>query len=199
MQATAKGSRDRDVTSASLSRPGAASRLPLLHVGSGRNWVPRLALAFMSFRDAGSGTSRRAMKKTMARKPSKKIRKSAPAGKRAAKIRKPAPAAKRAAKGKALAAVSASVRRERGRSQPDAKVAAVAPLAPAFSLMDTMNRLSIAHVEHAARLAACRTPMEFWFERMRFGQSLFAQWQSSVNSVLPGFGTKVARILAGAS
>ena len=61
----------------------------------------------------------------------------------------------------------------------------MAPLAPAFSLMDTMKRLSIANVEHAARLAACRTPMEFWFERVRFGQSLFAQWQSSVHSVLP--------------
>ena len=59
---------------------------------------------------------------------------------------------------------------------------AVAPLdaigaAPAFSLMDTVKRLSIANVEHAARLAACRTPMEFWFERVRFGQSL-SQWQS---------------------
>ena len=126
----------------------------------------------------------------MARKPSKKISKPALVAKRAAKIRKPAPAAKRVAKGKALAAVSASVRRERGRSQPDAQVPTVAPFATAFSLMDTMNRLSIAHVEHAARLAACRTPMEFWFERMRFGQSLFAQWQSSVRSVLPGLGTR---------
>ncbi len=66
----------------------------------------------------------------------------------------------------------------------------MAPLAPAFSLMDTMNRLSITNVEHVARLAACRTPMEFWLERVRFGQSLFAQWQSSVHSVLPGFGTR---------
>ena len=64
------------------------------------------------------------------------------------------------------------------------------PLAPAFSMIDTMNRLSIANVEHAARLAACRTPMEFWAERMRFGQSLFAQWQASVHSALPGFGTR---------
>jgi hypothetical protein len=136
----------------------------------------------------------------MARKSSKKIRR-----KRAAKAkplvaasgsvrrergRKPAPAAKRSAKGKALAAASASVRREQGRSQPNAQVPAMMPLAPAFSMIDTMNRLSIANVEHAARLAACRTPMEFWAERMRFGQSLFAQWQASVHSVLPGFGTR---------
>ena len=106
------------------------------------------------------------------------------------KMRKPAPAPKRTAKAKPLSAAPASVRRERGRSQPDAKVAAVAPPAPAFSLMDTMNRLSMTHVEHAARLAACRTPTEFWLERVRFGQSLFTQWQSSVHSVLPGFGTR---------
>ena len=53
-----------------------------------------------------------------------------------------------------------------------------------------MKRLSIANVERAARLAACRTPMEFWFERVRFGQSLFAQWQSSVHSALPGSGMR---------
>jgi hypothetical protein len=106
------------------------------------------------------------------------------------KSRKPAPAAKRAAKAKPLVATSGSVRRERGRSRPDGKVPAAAPLAAAFSLLDTMNRLSIANVEHAARLAACRTPMEFWAERMRFGQSLFAQWQASVHSVLPRFGTR---------
>jgi hypothetical protein len=106
------------------------------------------------------------------------------------KTRKPAPRVKRAAKARPLAAASASVRREGGRPQPDAKVPAMMPLAPAFSMIHTMNRLSIANVEHAARLAACRTPMEFWFERMRFGQSLFAQWQSSVHSVMPGFGTR---------
>ena len=66
----------------------------------------------------------------------------------------------------------------------------MAPLAATFSLMGTMNRLSMTNVEHAARLAACRTPMEFWRERVRFGQSLFTQWQSSVHSVLPGFGTR---------
>jgi len=74
--------------------------------------------------------------------------------------------------------------------QLDAKVPAVAQLASGFSMLDTMKRLSIANVEHAARLAACRTPMEFWFERVRFGQSLFAQWQASVHSIMPGFGIR---------
>jgi hypothetical protein len=82
------------------------------------------------------------------------------------------------------------VRREQRRTQPAKDFPTVAPLAAGFSLMDTMNRLSMANVEHAARLAACRTPMEFWFERVRFGQSLFAQWQSSVHSVLPGAGMR---------
>ena len=146
----------------------------------------------------------------MARKSSKKTRKPAPAAKRAAKakplvaasgsVRRERGVAKRAAKAKPLVAASASVRRGRGRArldvtvpatpQLDAKLAVVAPRVPAFSLMDTMKRLSIANVEHAARLAACRTPMEFWFERMRFGQSLFAQWQSSVHSALPGSGMR---------
>ena len=145
------------------------------------------------------------MEKAMARKSSKKIRKPAPRAKRAAKAkplvaasgsvrrergRSPAQVAKRAAKTKPLTAASAPVRPERDRKRPDVTVPAVAPLAPAFSLMDAMNRLSIANVEHVARLAACRTPVEFWFERVRFGQSLFTQWQSSVTSVLPGFGTR---------
>lgn len=101
------------------------------------------------------------------------------------KNHKLAPRAKRAAKAKPLVAASGSVRRE-GRSRPDTKVATVAPLAAAFALMDTMNRVSIANAEHVARLATCRTPMEFWLERVRFGQSLLVQWQSSVHSVLVG-------------
>ena len=142
----------------------------------------------------------------MARKSSKKIRKPAPRAKRAAKTKSlvaasesvrrerggsAAQVTKRAVKTKPLTAASALVRHERDRKQPNAKVAVMAPLlAPGFSMMDTMKRFSMTNVEHIARLAACRTPMEFWFERMRFGQSLFTQWQSSVRSVLPGFGTR---------
>ena len=56
--------------------------------------------------------------------------------------------------------------------------------------MHAMHRLALANIDHAGRLAACRSPMEFWFEHMRYGQNLFAQWQSSAQSVLPGFATR---------
>ena len=141
------------VTSVSLTRLARQRVCRILHFGPGRNRVPTLALAYMCFRDEGSGTNRRAMGKAMARKSSKKIRKPASRAKRAAKAKPlvaaagsvrrersltPAQVAKRAAKAKPLVAASASVRRGRARARLDATVPAVTPLAPAFSLMDTV-------------------------------------------------------------
>ena len=89
---------------------------------------------------------------------------------------------------KPLVARSGSVRRAPRQTRQRTKAAQ--PSAAAFPLMDAMHRLATANIDHAGRLAACRTPMEFWLERVRFGQNLLAQWQSSVYSVLPGPGTR---------
>ena len=90
--------------------------------------------------------------------------------------------AKRAGRSKPLVAESGSVRRA-----PRQRTKASEPSAAGFALVDAMHRLAMANIDHAGRLAACRTPMEFWFEHMRYGQNLVAQWRSSVHSVLPRF------------
>lgn len=89
---------------------------------------------------------------------------------------------------KALVAGSGSVRRAPRQARQRTKAAQ--PSAGAFPLTDAMHRLTMANIDHAGRLAACRSPMEFWLEHMRFGQNLFAQWQSSVHSALPGVGSR---------
>lgn len=92
------------------------------------------------------------------------------------------------ARSKPLVADSGVVRRAPRPARQRTK--ASQPSAEAFLLMDAMHRLAMVNIDHAGRLAACRTPMEFWLEHMRFGQNLFAQWQSSVHSVLPGSGSR---------
>ncbi len=94
----------------------------------------------------------------------------------------------KAARSKPLVAESAAVRRAPRPSRQRKK--ASEPPAGALLSMDAMHRLAMANIDHAGRLAACRTPMEFWLEHIRFGQLLFAQWQSSVHNVLPGSGTR---------
>jgi hypothetical protein len=94
----------------------------------------------------------------------------------------------KAARSKPLVAGSGSVRRAPRPARQRTKAAQ--PSAGAFPLMDAMHRVAMANIDHAGRLAACRTPMEFWLEHIRFGQSLFEQWQSSVHSALPGAGTR---------
>lgn len=92
------------------------------------------------------------------------------------------------ARSKPLVVASGAIRRAPRPARQRTK--ASQPPAGAFLLTDAMHRLAMANIDHAERLAACRTPMEFWLEHMRFGQNLYAQWQSSVHSVLPGFGTR---------
>jgi hypothetical protein len=100
--------------------------------------------------------------KQMARKTSKKAGK-AKAGK--------------TARSRPLVAGSGAVRRAPRPARQPKK--ASEPSAGAFPLMNAMHRLAMANIDHAGRLAACRTPVEFWLEHIRFGQTLFAQWQSS--------------------
>jgi hypothetical protein len=90
----------------------------------------------------------------------------------------------RTARSRPLVARSAAVRRAPPRQR--AKASESRP--EAFPLANAMHRLAMANIDHAGRLAACRTPMEFWLEHIRFGQSLFVQWQPSVRSALPGSG-----------
>ena len=92
------------------------------------------------------------------------------------------------ARSKPLVAESGAVRRAPRPARQSTK--ALQPRSDAFPLMDAMHRLAMANIDHAGRLAACRTPMEFWLEHIRFGQSLFAQWQSSVHSALPEVGSR---------
>jgi hypothetical protein len=92
------------------------------------------------------------------------------------------------ARSKPLVADSGAIRRAPRPARQRTKASQLP--AGAFPVMDAIHRLAMANIDHAGRIAACRTPMEFWLEHMRFGQNLFAQWQSSVHSVLPGSGTK---------
>ena len=96
--------------------------------------------------------------------------------------------AKRASRSRPLVSDSGSIRRA-PRPARQGTTGSKA-LAGALPLLDAMHRFALANIDHAGRLAACRTPMEFWLEHMRFGKNLFAQWQSSAQSGLPGFGTR---------
>ena len=58
-----------------------------------------------------------------------------------------------------------------------------APLPPSsipsgLFTVDTLGRAMTAYAELPARLLACRSPVEFWGEYLRFGQRLFSGFQS---------------------
>lgn len=48
--------------------------------------------------------------------------------------------------------------------------------------VDTLGRAMTAYAELPARLLACRSPVEFWGEYLRFGQRLFSGFQSNTPS-----------------
>ena len=47
---------------------------------------------------------------------------------------------------------------------------------PAFTMFNSLARVTAAYVELPSRLTQCRSPMDLWREQMRFAQRLFDEF-----------------------
>jgi hypothetical protein len=80
---------------------------------------------------------------------------------------------------KPLLAATADVRKTkpRAKARRSPSVEATATVIPGLAAFDFMGRVISAYAELPARLAACRSPMDFWREQARFAQRILNQSQ----------------------